>query len=84
MDFQGEARQNEHRERYAAVAAEDLRAASECQFSLLPYEELARLAGLWYDACAEATLRGNYAPVDGWVRNQARAAADHAFELVGI
>lgn len=75
-----QARHNERRERYAARAGERLRAASDCRFSLLPYEELVRIATTWYEACAEAMLRSNYAPTDSLVRAQARVAADEGFE----
>lgn len=78
---QAQERQDERRQRYAAAAGERLRAASDCQFSLLPYEELVRTAAGWYDACAEGMVRGNYAPLEDWVRDHARVAADQGFEL---
>lgn len=77
-------RQNERRDRYAAVAGERLRGASDCQFSLLPYDELVRVAATWYTACADAVLRGNYAPIDNLVREQARVAAEQGFELLDL
>lgn len=79
-----QARQNERRDRYAAVAGERLRAAADCQFSLLPYDELVRVAATWYTACADAVLRGNYAPIDTLVREQARVAAEQGFELLDL
>jgi len=79
-----ETRPNDRRERYVTRAAERFCLANGSRYSLLPYQELARLAGLWYDACAEATLRGNYAPLADWVRNQAQAAADQGFELADL
>lgn len=78
------ARQQARRDRYAAVAGERLRAARDCQFSLLPYEELVRTAALWYEACAEALLDGNYTSLDTLVRNQARVAAAQGFELADL
>ena len=88
MPFESEAettkaqsRQQERLQRYAAAAGEALRAAGECQFSLLPYEELVRVGGAWYEACAGGMLRGNYGPVDDWVRAQAQVAAEQGFEL---
>jgi len=76
-----QARQDERRQRYAAVAGEQLRAAADCQFSLLPYEELVRVASTWYAASAEAMLRGNFASIDDLIRAQARVAAEQGFEL---
>lgn len=74
-------RQAERRDRYATLAAEQLRAARDSQFSLLPFDELARLATNWYSGCTEAMLRGNYGPVEDLVRAQARAAAEQGFTL---
>lgn len=74
-------RQDERRQLYAAAAGGRLRAAESCQFSLLPYEELVRVAATWYEAAAEAMLRGNYAAIDDLIRAQARVAAEQGFEL---
>ena len=74
-------RQDERRQVYAAAAGERLRAAEDCQFSLLPYEELVRVASTWYEAAAEAMLRGNYSAIDDLIRAQTRVAADQGFEL---
>lgn len=74
-------RQDERRQRYAAAAGERLRAASDCQFSLLPYDELVRVAAAWYDACAEGMLRGNFSPIDKLIRQQVGVAAEQGFEL---
>lgn len=74
-------RHRQRKEKFAGTAAERLRAAEDCQFSLLPYEELARVAGNWYEACAQAMLRANYAPIDDLTRQQARVAAEQGFEL---
>lgn len=74
-------RQNERRNHYAAAAAERLRAATDCQFALLSYDELARMAASWYDACAQGMLRGNYAPLDQLVCELARVAAQQEFAL---
>lgn len=78
------ARQKTRRERYATAAAERLHAATDCQFSLLPYQELARAAGTWYDAATEALLRANYGPLDALIREQVRVAAEQGFELDDI
>jgi hypothetical protein len=74
-------RQDERRQVYAAAAGERLRGAENCQFSLLPYEELVRVASTWYDAAAEAMLRGNYSAIDDLIRAQTRVAAEQGFEL---
>ncbi|MDA2913084.1 PilZ domain-containing protein [Acidobacteriia bacterium AH_259_A11_L15] len=79
-----QARQDERRDRYAAHAGEQLRQAGECQFSLLPYEELARVAANWYDASAQAMLRANYTLIDNLVRQEARVAAEQGFELADL
>ena len=54
------ARGKARREHYAGVAAEQLLGAPDCQFCLLPYQELARSAGVWYEAATEAMMRANY------------------------
>jgi hypothetical protein len=66
---------------FGARTAETIRAAKDCQFSLLPHEELARLASGWYDASAQAMLYGNFAPIDRWTQGQAQLAAAENFEL---
>src|SRR5579862_7056787 len=71
--------QRVRRERFASRAADRIRTTEKCLFSLLPHEELSRLAGDWYEACTQAMLRGNYAPIDFWVRSQAQRAGDHGF-----
>lgn len=65
----------------AAQIAEKIAAAEDCLFSLLPKEELARQVGDWYEASSQAMLRGNYAPMDAWIRRQACLAAEQGFEL---
>src|SRR6202035_2937246 len=65
--------------RFATEAAERIRSDEKCLFSLLPHQELSRLAGDWYDACAQAMLRGNYAPIDQWIRSQSRLATEQGF-----
>jgi hypothetical protein len=77
-------REGWRRERYSTAAAEQLREAKECQFSFLPFEELAHLAGFWYEACAEAMVRGNYSALDRWIRTQAQMASEQGFELVSL
>ena len=66
-------------ERFAAQAADRIRATEPCVYSLLPHDELSRMAGAWYEGCAQAMLRGNYAPLDAWVRSQSRLAAAQGF-----
>lgn len=71
--------QKERGKRFGSIAAERIRSAENCLFSLLPQEELSRVAEDWYDACAQAMLRGNYAPLDMWIRAQSRLAATQGF-----
>ena len=51
---------------------------------MLPHQELSRLAGDWYQACADAMLRGNYAPIDNWIRAQSRLAMAQGFAVEDI
>lgn len=67
--------------RFAAGTANAIGAAGECLFSLLPYEERVRQAASWYQACTQATLRCNFAPIDEWIRRHACLAAEEHFEL---
>lgn len=78
------ARHRQRREKFAGLTAERLRATEDCQFSLLPFDELARVTGNWYEACAQAMLRGNYSPIDELVRDQARVAAEQGFQLEDV
>lgn len=71
--------QKERGKKFANQAAERIRATENCLFSLLPHAELSRLAEEWYEACAQAMLRGNYAPIDMWIRSQSRLAATQGF-----
>jgi hypothetical protein len=71
--------QRERCGKFAPKAAARIRAADNCLFSLLPHEELSRLAGEWYEACSQAMLRGNYGPIDKWVRSQSNLAATQGF-----
>lgn len=64
---------------FAAVTADRIRAEEHCLFSLLPSDELARLAAGWYEACSQAMLRGNYAQIDKWIRSQSATAAAEGF-----
>lgn len=64
---------------FGAKAAKRIRAAGHCRFSLLPHEDLARLASGWYDASARTMLNGNYVPIDTWIQTQARLAAEQNF-----
>jgi hypothetical protein len=66
-------------ESFGARTAETIRAAENCLFSLLPYEELSRRAAGWYEACVQGMLRGNYAPIDEWIRSQSHLAHAEGF-----
>lgn len=66
---------------FGAMAAKNIRAARNCQFALLPYEELARLASGWYDASAQAMLSANCVPISAWTQAQAQLAAKQNFKL---
>jgi len=77
-----QARQQKQRcDRFAAGTADAIGSAGDCLFSLLPYEERVRQAASWYEACAQAMLRCNYSPLDGWIREQACRASSENFEL---
>jgi hypothetical protein len=76
--------QQERRWKFAPQAAERIRATESCLFSLLPYEELSRMTGEWYEACSQAMLRGNYAPIDKWVRSQSSLASSQGFAPVDL
>jgi hypothetical protein len=69
------------RERFVAGTAEAIGASWNCLFSLLPYEERARQAASWYDACTQGTLRGNYSQLYEWIQHQACTAAEENFKL---
>jgi PilZ domain len=69
---------------FAALTADRIRAAESCQFSLLPREELARLAADWFEACAKAMLRGNFSAIDQWTRFQSERVAAEGFTLEDI
>jgi hypothetical protein len=71
--------QRERCTRFATVAAERVRSDEKCLFSMLPHQELSRLAGDWYEACSQAMLRGNYEPIDRWIRAQSRLAVAQGF-----
>jgi hypothetical protein len=71
--------QKERGKKFANQAAERIRLTENCLFSLLPHAELSRLTEDWYEACAQAMLRGNYAPIDMWIRSQSRLAATQGF-----
>lgn len=71
--------QKERGKQFANQAADRIRVTENCLFSLLPHAELSRLAEEWYEACAQAMLRGNYAPIDLWIRSQSCLAATQGF-----
>jgi PilZ domain-containing protein len=75
----------QHRcQNFASVTADRIRAEKKCLFSLLPSDELARLAAGWYEACSQAMLRGNFAPIDKWIRSQAATAAAEGFAQTDV
>jgi hypothetical protein len=69
---------------YGSMAAEKIRSAANCQFSLLPYDELARMASGWYDASAQAMLSNNFAAISTWTQAQAQLAARGNFALADL
>ncbi len=71
--------QRERGVKFATEAAERVRSQEKCLFSLLPHQELSRLAGDWYEACSQAMLRGNYEPIDRWIRTQSSFAKAQGF-----
>jgi hypothetical protein len=71
--------QRQRSESFGAHTAERIRAVENCLFSLLPYEELARRAAGWYEACAQGMLRDNYAPINEWIRSQSHLAQEEGF-----
>ena len=80
-----QARQQRQRcERFAAGTADPIGAAGQCLFSLLPSQERVRQAASWYDACAQAMLRCNFAPLDEWIRQQACLAAEENFAMENL
>jgi hypothetical protein len=73
--------QRQRRERFAAGTADAIGASGQNLYSLLPYQERVRQAASWYDACTEAMLRCNFAPLDEWIREQACTAAEENFGM---
>lgn len=71
--------QDERCQNFAFLTAGKIQAVEGCLFSLLPCEELARLAAGWYEACSQAMLRGNFAAIEQWVRCQSMRAAAEGF-----
>jgi hypothetical protein len=71
--------QQERCKSFAALTAERIRSAQNCQFCLLPREELARLVASWYESYALAMMRGNFAAIDQWIRFQSERAASEGF-----
>jgi hypothetical protein len=66
---------------FAARTADHIRVSESCLFSLLPYQELARISGGWYEASAQGMLRGNWAAIEEWIRHQSAKAAEQGFAL---
>jgi hypothetical protein len=71
--------QKERCARFAIETADRVRSDQKCLFSILPHQELSRLAGDWYEACSQAMLRGNYEPIDRWIRAQSSVAVAQGF-----
>ncbi len=80
-DDQALLRLREHRTRYAAAAGDRLHGDLDCQYSLLPFQELERTAGVWYEAAHEALMRANYGPLDALIREQVQIGSEQGFEL---
>lgn len=76
--------QQQRRESFAARTADRVQTANNCLFSLLPLDELERLAGGWYEACAQAMLRGNFAATDQWTRRLLEQAGEEGFSLEDV
>jgi hypothetical protein len=66
---------------FGAIVGKKARSSRDCQFSLLPEEELSRLATGWYAAAAEATLNSNFSPLAEWIRRQTKTSAQQNFQL---
>jgi PilZ domain len=73
--------QSQRCDSFAALTAQQIRRDEDCLFSLLPYEELARMAVGWYQACSQAMLYNDFAAIDQWVRFQSDRAAAEGFAL---
>jgi len=66
---------------FANYAAASVRGSQNCEFSRLDDQQLLSCVTTWYESCAQAMLKGNYALIDQWVCKQASVAAEHGFEL---
>jgi len=75
------ARRAQRRQHYAHAAAERLQLSEDTQFALLPFVELSRTAGLWFDAAHEALMRANYGPLDAFIHQEIEVGARQGFEL---
>jgi PilZ domain len=76
--------QEQRSQSFASLTANRIQGSENCLFSLLPWEELARMARSWYEACSQAMLRGNFAAIDQWVRNQSLKAVARGFSLEDV
>jgi len=74
----------ERRARFSNLAAERIRAAQECQFSMLPHDELARIASEWYQAGEQATVNANYGPFADLIVDWLKIAARQGFSLPDV
>jgi PilZ domain len=66
---------------FANYTAASVRGSRNCEFSRLDDQELLTCVTTWYESCAQAMLKGNYALIDQWVCKQGSVAAKHGFEL---
>jgi hypothetical protein len=69
---------------FGAMVARRIRRSGNCQFALLPEEELSRLVTGWYAAAAEATLNSNFSPITEWMQRQAKTAAQQNFTFADM
>ncbi len=77
-------RQRQRGVAFAAQAAAKVRAVEDCQFALLPENEIMKLIVAWYESCAQAMLTGNYALLGEWIREQAGLAAKNDFKFADL
>ena len=67
--------------RYSVEAGRQLREEEDCRYSFLPYQALVLISSAWFEACEEGMLRGNYGPIEDWLRATASIAASQGYEL---
>lgn len=66
---------------FADYTSEKIRQAGNCAFSQLDHEELVQCLRLWYEACAQAVIQGNYSLIDQWVQKLGIVAANRGHDL---